>query len=251
MEGFALAEKIGDDAFIPRFLNTIAWLRIECGDLTRGIELSELSYEVTGKSSRAGHGTGAERRAFIRNNEAEAMMARGELAAASEALAESYHIVQHPPPSRWMTWRYTTQCYADLAQLALLQGDPERARRLADQSLEVAVPTRSRKFESWAWRIKGDSATVRRAWGEAEEALRRSLSIAEAIGHARQTWLGHVALGRLDAARGRRDDARHRYRTAWDIIVGLRARTQEATLRAGLEASPLVSEVGDLARLEQ
>jgi tetratricopeptide (TPR) repeat protein len=249
-EGFALAEKIGDDAFIPRFLNTIGWLRIECGDLTRGIELSELSYEVTGKSSRAGHGTGAERRAFIRNNEAEAMMARGEFAAA-EALAESYHIVQYPPPSRWMTWRYTTQCYAGLAQLALLQGDPARARRLADQSLEVAVPTRSRKFESWAWRIKGESATLRRAWGEAEEALGRALSIAEAIGQPRQTWLGHVALGRLDAARGRRDDARRRYRTAWDIIAGLRAKTQEATLRAGLEASPLVREVGDLARLEQ
>ena len=78
-EGQALAEKIGDDAYLPRFLNTVGWLRIECGDLTRGIDLSELSYEVTGRSSRAGHGTGAERRAFIRNNEAEALMVRGEL----------------------------------------------------------------------------------------------------------------------------------------------------------------------------
>ena len=79
-EGQALAEKIGDDAYITRFLNTVGWLRIECGDFARGIELSELSYEVTGRSSRAGHGTGAERRAFIRNNEAEALMVRGELA---------------------------------------------------------------------------------------------------------------------------------------------------------------------------
>ena len=251
MEGFALAEKVGDDAYIPRFLNTIGWLRIECGDLTRGIELSEASYEATGKSSRAGHGTGAERRAFIRNNEGEALMALGEFAAAAEALEESHHIVQHPPPSRWMAWRYTAHCYAALAQLALSQGDPERARRLADQSLEVAVPTRSRKFESWAWRIKGESATLRHAWGEAEDALARALSIAEAIGQPRHTWLGHVAIGRLDAARGRREDARRRYRTAWDIIGGLRATTQEAALRAGLEASPLVREVGDLARLDQ
>jgi class 3 adenylate cyclase/tetratricopeptide (TPR) repeat protein len=251
MEGFALAEKVDDQAYIARFLNTIGWLRIECGDLTRGIELSEASYEVTGKSSRAGHGTGAERRAFIRNNEGEAMIARGELAAAAEALEETRHIVQRPPPSRWMTWRYTTHCYAALAQLALLQGDPERARRLADHSLEIGVPTRSRKFESWAWRVKGESATLRRAWDEAEDALRRALSIAEAIGQPRHTWLGHLALGRLDAARGRRDDAHHRYRAAWDIIGGLRARTQEATLRAGLEASPLAREVGDLARLEQ
>jgi tetratricopeptide (TPR) repeat protein len=247
-EGLALAEKIGDDAFIPRFLNTLGWLRIECGDLTSGIELSEMSYEVTARSSRAGHGTGAERRAFIRNNEAEALMARGELAAAAEALAESHHIVQHPPPAHWMTWRYTTQCYAGLAQLALSQGDPERARRLADQSLEIAVPTRSRKFESWAWRIKGESATLRGAWDEAEDALRRAASIAEAIGQPRQTWLSRVALGRLDAANGRRDEALGRYRAAWTIIAGLRASTQDPTLRAGLESSPLAREVEDLAR---
>ena len=249
-EGRALAEKIGDDAFIPRFLNTLGWLRIECGDLTGGIELSEMSYEVTGRSSRAGHGTGAERRAFIRNNEGEALMVRGELAAAAEALAESHDIVRHPPPSRWMTWRYTAHCYAGLAQLALSQGDPERARQLADQSLEVAVPTRSRKFESWAWRIKGESATRRGAWGEAEDALRRALSIAEAIGQPRHTWLSHVALGRLDAANGKRDAALGRYRAAWTIITGLRAKAQEPTLRAGLETSPLVREVEDLARPE-
>ncbi len=248
-EGLALAEKIGDDAYIPRFLNTVGWLRIESGDLTRGIEESERSYEITGRSSRAGHGTGAERRAFIRNNEAEALMVRGDLGAAAEALAESHHIVQHPPPSRWMTWRYTIQCHAGLAQLALLRGDLERARRLADQSLEMAVPTRSRKFESWAWRLKGESATLRGAWGEAEDALRRALSLAEAIGQPRQTWLSHVALGRLDAANGRRDDALARYRAAWTIVAGLRAATQEPTLRAGLESSPLIREVEELARL--
>jgi class 3 adenylate cyclase/tetratricopeptide (TPR) repeat protein len=247
-EGLALAEKIGDDAYIPRFLNTIGWLRIECGDYARGVELSEQSYEVTGRSSRAGHGTGAERRAFIRNNQAEASMAQGDLAAAAEALEESHHVVRHPPPSRWMTWRYATHCYASQGQLALLQGDPERARRLADQSLEIGVPTRSRKFEAWAWRIKGESATARHAWDEADEALRRALAIAEAIGQPRQTWLSQVALGRLDAARGRRDDALGRYRTAWAIITRLRAATRDPGLRAGLESSPLIRQVEDLTR---
>jgi len=144
MEGLALAERLGDDAFIPRFQNTLGWLHMECGDLARGMELSEQSYEVTGRSSRAGHGTGAERRAFIRNNEADAWMARGDLASAADALAESYAIVQHPPPSRWMTWRYAIHCYASQGQLALLRGDPDRARRLADQSLELGAPTDSR-----------------------------------------------------------------------------------------------------------
>ena len=245
-EGLALAERIGDDAFTPRYQNTLGWLYLECGDFDRGMDLSERSYETTGRSSRAGHGTGAERRAFIRNNEADGWMTRGDLASAAEALAESHHIVLHPPPSRWMTWRYATHCYASQGQLALLRGDADRARRLADQSLELGVPTRSRKFEAWAWRIKGEGATLRHAWSEAEEALQRSLTLAKAIGQPRQTWLSHVALGRLDAARGRRDEALARYRAAWAIITALRAATRDAGLRAGLESSPLVLEVESL-----
>jgi class 3 adenylate cyclase/tetratricopeptide (TPR) repeat protein len=247
-EALALAEKIGDDAGIPRVLNTLGWLRIDCGDFARGVELSEQAYAITNRSSKAGHGTGAERRAFIRNNEADAWMVQGDLASAATALDEALAVVRHPPPSRWMTWRYATHCHASLAQLALLRGDPERARRLADQSLETGVPTRSRKYESLAWRIKGESATARRAWDEAEEALRRARSIAEAIGQPRLTWMSRVALGRLDARRGRRDDARQHYRAAWTIVTGLRARTQDPGLRAGLERSPLVVEVEALAR---
>jgi tetratricopeptide (TPR) repeat protein len=149
-----------------------------------------------------------------------------------------------------MTWRYTTHCYASLAQLALLRGDPERARRLADESLEISVPTRSRKFESWAWRIKGEGATARRAWGEAEDALGRALALAETIDQPRQVWMSRLALGRLDAAKGRRNEALAAYRAAWNIITGLRERTHNAGLRAGLGSSPLIREVEDLARPE-
>src|SRR5437016_4853201 len=206
-EGLALAEKIGDDAFIPRFLNTLGWLHIDCGDFARGVELSEQSYEVTARSSRAGHGTGAERRTYIRNNEADALMVQGDLAGAGEALKEAHDVVQHPPPDSWMNWFYSIHCFASLAQLALQRGDPDRARRHADQSLEMATPTKSRKYESWAWRIKGESATVRRAWEEAEEALRRALAIAQSIGQPRQIWMSQAALGRRHAARGRRAEA--------------------------------------------
>jgi class 3 adenylate cyclase/tetratricopeptide (TPR) repeat protein len=247
-EGLAFAEKVGDDALIPRIRNTIGWLRIDCGDVASGIEQSERSYEETNRSSRAGHGTGAERRAFIRINEGDAWMTQGDFASAAQSLEEALHTVQHPPPSRWMTWRYSAHCYASLGQLALLQGDPERARRLADQCLETAVPTRSRKYESWAWRIKGESATARRAWGEAEDALGRARVLAEAISQPRQRWMTHLALGRLDAAKGRREEALAAYRAAWSIIAGLRERTRDAALRTGLESTPLIREVEDLAK---
>ena len=108
------------------------------------------------------------------------------------------------------------------------------------------MPTRSRKFEAWAWRIKGESATARRAWDEADDALQRSFALADAISQPRQLWLSHVALGRLDAARGRRDEALARYRAAWAIITKLRAATRDPGLRAGLESSPLIREVETL-----
>jgi len=247
-EGVTLAEKVGDDAYMSRYLNTIGWMRIECGDLAEGIRLSERSYEVTQHSARAGHGTGAERMAFIRNNEADAFMAQGDYTAAAQALDESLHTVQHPPPSRWMTWRYTAHCYASLGQLALMRGDADSARRFADQSLEIATPTAARRFESWAWRIKGESATMRQVWTEADDCLRRALTIAEAIARPRQVWLSQLALGRLHAALGRPDEARERYRAALDVVERLRAHTQEPGLRAGLERMPQIRELEGLTR---
>jgi class 3 adenylate cyclase/tetratricopeptide (TPR) repeat protein len=248
IEGLALAEKIGDDAYGARYLNTIGWVRIGCGDYGEGIAFSERSYDLTGRSSRAGHGTGAERRAFIRNNEAEAFMAQGDYAAAAQALDESLHTAQHPPSSRWMTWRYSTHCYAALGQLALQQGDADRARRFADQSLEIATPTASRQFESWAWRIKGESATMRHAWGEAQDTLGRAVEIAESIRNPRQQWLSWLALGRLRDAEGRSDDARRSYQTAWKLVTALRGRTSDPGLRAGLESALSIRELEDLSR---
>jgi tetratricopeptide (TPR) repeat protein len=147
-----------------------------------------------------------------------------------------------------MTWRYTTHCYAALAQLALLRGDPARARRLADDSLEVASTTASRKFESWAWRLKGESALMRKDWDEADDALQRALTIAEGIRQPRQTWVSHLALGRLRAAQGRRDEARQRYRTARAVVTGLRERTHDPGVLTGLTMAPVIRELEELAR---
>ena len=48
-EGRALSERIGDDAYVPRFLNTLGWLHIDCGDFAHGIELSEHAFEITAR----------------------------------------------------------------------------------------------------------------------------------------------------------------------------------------------------------
>ena len=231
-EGLVLAEKLGDEGFMCRLLNTLGWVHIECGDLDPGLEMSARSLEL---ARRDRHATGAERAAFTLLNEGDAFMAKGDLAAASEKLAEARQIVKHPPPSRWMTWRYSTHCYVSLGELALTRGDPATADGFADQSLEIAVPTRSRKFESRAWRVKGESARMRRQWNESEEALRRSLAIAQEIDEPRQLWKSHVSIARLNGELKRAEVAGRSYRTANEILERLLESVRDPGLRAGLQ----------------
>ncbi len=232
-EGLSLAEKLGDQAFICRYLNTLGWLHIECGDLDPGLALNARSLELARRDK---HATGAERAAFTLLNEADAFMAKGDLAAASEKSGEALQIMRHPPPSRWMTWRYSTHGYVSLGELALARGDPATADGFANQSLEIAVPTKSRKFESRAWRIKGESAMMRRHWDEAEGALRQSLAIAQEIDEPRQLWESQVSLGRFNRELKRVEAADRSYRAANEILERLLGNVRDPGLRAGLES---------------
>jgi class 3 adenylate cyclase/tetratricopeptide (TPR) repeat protein len=239
-EGLGLAERIADERLVSRFLNTAAWLRIDCGDLDAGLDLGTRALEM---SRRSRHATGLERVAFIQSNQGVAHLARGDLRAAADALDEAHHIVQHPPVSRWMTWRYAMHCFATMGELALARGDLDDATRLADQSLEIAVSTRSRKYESRARRLTGEVATTRRRWDDANAALRESLAIAQAIGEPRQTWKSLAALGRLHRGRGESDAAYRHYRAARDLVDQILSGLSEPGLHRGLETSPDIQEI--------
>ena len=171
-EGLQLCEKLDNELEINRLLNTLGMVYMQCGAFDAGLAFSTRGLELARRSS---HATGFERVAFNLVDQADGFLSRGDLALAADVLDEAVHIVQHPPESRWMTWRYETHCWVSLGELALARGDVERAERHANQALEIAVPTRSRKYECRAWRLKGDAALRRRALGEAEDALRRAL----------------------------------------------------------------------------
>jgi hypothetical protein len=122
-----------------------------------------------------------------------------------------------------------------MGELALASGDAAAADGFADQSLEIAVPTRSRKFESRAWRVKGESARMRRHWDDAEEGLRQSLAIAQEIDEPRQLWKSHVAIGGLNHERKRVEAADRSYASAKGILERLLESVRDPGLRAGLE----------------
>ena len=239
-EGLELAERIADERLVSRFLNTAAWLRIDCGDMAAGFDLGARALAIARRSR---HATGLERVAFIQSNHGVAHLARGDLRAAADALDEAHRIVQHPPVSRWMTWRYAMHCFATMGELALARGDLDAAARLADQSLGIAVSSRSRKYESRARRLTGGVATARKRWDDADAALRESLAVAEAIGEPRQTWMSLAALGRLHRLRGQSDAADRHYRAARDLVDQILSAVSEPGLHRGLETSPDIQEI--------
>ncbi|HXJ78413.1 MAG TPA: adenylate/guanylate cyclase domain-containing protein [Candidatus Methylomirabilis sp.] len=239
-EGLDVAERVGAERFVNRYLNTLAWLRIDCGDLDAGLALGARALELARPSR---HATGLERVAFIGANQGVAFLARGDLDAAADALEEAHHIVQHPPVSRWMTWRYGMHCFTTMGELALARGDLDAATGLAEQSLTIAVATRSRKYESRARRLAGEAAAACRRWDDAERALGDALAVAQAIGEPRQTWKTRVALARLDQARGRPDGAYRHYHAASELVERILAGVHEPGLRRGLEASAEIREI--------
>ena len=146
-----------------------------------------------------------------------------------------------------MRWRYSMRLLEDLGALWLARGDPARAAGFADESLELATRTRSRKNQVKGWRLRGEIALARRELDGAEAAFRQALAIATEIGNPTQLWKTHTALGHLHAARPRPDAARDAYRAAGAVIERVRAGLRDPALRASLAEAPAVRQVNALA----
>jgi tetratricopeptide (TPR) repeat protein len=145
-----------------------------------------------------------------------------------------------------MRFRYTIRLAASQGALCLARGDVDGARRHAEQCLEAATRTSSRKNLVKGWRLTGEIAQAQRRWDDAEPALRRALALAEAIGNPPQLWLTHLALARLAQARGRTDDARREAARGQAVVASVLARLQDAPLRASLERAAAVRELRSL-----
>jgi len=236
-EGLALAERVGDENYTPRYLNSLGWLSFECGDLDRAIQLNRRGSE--GARIRQDH----ESVANAELNLADIFLARGDLASAHETLDAVHRMVKDPATSDWMRWRYSMHLFTSLGELALARSDQANTRGYAEQCLALATRTNSRKYMVNGWRLRAGEALLRRDWGEAEAALHEALKIAKAIGSPTPLWKTHFALGRLYSELGRPDLARPDYRAAYGVIASVRDSFGDPSLRATFDSSPLIQRV--------
>jgi class 3 adenylate cyclase/tetratricopeptide (TPR) repeat protein len=240
-EGLSLCEKIGDEVMYHRILNTLGWLWSEFGDLDRAAEFSRRGAEGARKRG------DPETFANPQINLGDMFIVRGDLPLAAEALEEVHRLVKDPATSDWMKWRYSTHLFASLADLWLARGDYTKATASVDQCLEIATRTGARKNIVKGQRARGEIATRRRRWDEAELALREALAIAQAIGNPGQLWRTHAALGRLRDAQGKSAEARAAYAAARHVIDGVRARLTTPELAAALDRAAFVQRISELS----
>ena len=236
-EGLALAERVGDENYTPRYLNSIGWLHIECGDLDRARELNQRAAD--GGRQRGDH----ESFANAELNLGDIALLTGDLASAREYLEGVLRLVRAPSTSEWMRWRYSIHLFASLGELALARGDLDEARGHANECLERATRTRSRKYLVKGWRLQGELALARRRWDDAEHALRQALEVAQSIDNPTQLWKTHVALASLGTGRQRRDLARQEWEAAREVINRIRDNIRHPGLCTSFSSSPMIRKV--------
>jgi class 3 adenylate cyclase/tetratricopeptide (TPR) repeat protein len=227
-EGLVFCEKAGEQVMALRMANTLGWLWMECGDLTRAAELNARAADGARKRG------DSETIANPELNLADIFIAKGDLTLAGELLEGVQALVRAPSTSEWMRWRYSTHLLASLADLALARGDHAAAEARATECLELATLTQSRKYVVRGLRVRGQIALAERRWDGAEYALGEAITVARLIRNPTQLWRTHIELARLHSARGQDDVASADWEEARRVVEGRREHASNPEIRTAL-----------------
>jgi tetratricopeptide (TPR) repeat protein len=236
-EGLTLAAKLGDEAIHHRLLNCLGWRHFELGDLERAADLNRQSALIGRRRRDDGTMANAE------INLGDVLLTHGALHEAAELFDGVERLARDPATSPWMRFRYSNRLWASMGELALAQGDLDRARSRAQQCLELATQTNARKNLVKGWRLSGSIACAARRWDEAHGALHEALAVAKAIRNPTQLWRTNAALGQYHAQRRQKDAARSAYKAARGVIDSLLVGLSTPQLRGALERLPIVQEL--------
>ena len=243
-EGLAFTEKVGDEIFYLRVMNSLGWLYLECGDFERSFDLN---FQAAERGKKRGD---PEIVANAELNLSDIFILKEDFTSAFEYLENVNRLANDSTTSEWMKWRYTTHFFASFGEFWLARGDLTQAQKFADQCLDSATRTNSRKYLVKGWRLTGEIAAARKQWDEAQAALQKALRLAEHISNPTQLWKTHFALGELYAATAEPEKALFSYRAARNVIDQVKARLQNPDLKNSLASYSLIRRVYDLSKIE-
>jgi tetratricopeptide (TPR) repeat protein len=239
----ATAERTGNAHLIGRALNFSGWLFGELQNhqealewntrgLTFALDSDFLNPEVENNA---------------RLNLGDALVGLGRLDDAEEQFQVVEQMVRHPrPQDHWMLWRYAQRLFHSYGELWLSRGDAGMALAYADDCLQGAEQTGSRKNIVKGRRLRGQALLAQGKLEEAEPELARALELAQEVGNPPQLWKTRLALGDLYTAQGRAEEARAAYRAAREVIEGVAVGLPDPSLRETFLTSAHVRHVRQL-----
>ncbi|MBI3246573.1 MAG: tetratricopeptide repeat protein [Deltaproteobacteria bacterium] len=142
-----------------------------------------------------------------------------------------------------MKWRYMQHCCHSLGELWLTKGDAEKALQFADECLQLAEPTESRKNIVKGWRLRGQAFCMQGKLVEAEAVLLKALTLAQEVGNPPQLWKTYQALGELYEKQESKDQARSAYASAIEVIEKVASRLQDQEIKQTFLAARPVQEI--------
>jgi tetratricopeptide (TPR) repeat protein/transcriptional regulator with XRE-family HTH domain len=219
---------VGETFIRARALNTAGWIRGELQDHEQAIELNQKCLGLVGAIETAD----IEIESNARLNLGDSLLALGRMEEAEAQFQVVERIVRNPRPTdHWMLWRYAQHLFHSYGELWLARGNLAKALAYADDCLERAEASDSKKNMVKACRLRGEVFLGRGELSSAEVEFDRALEIARRIGNPPQLWKTLVAIGSLRQAQNHRNSAKLAYNEALATVEQVAAHLPDTGLR--------------------
>ena len=146
-----------------------------------------------------------------------------------------------------MLWRYAQHLFHSYGEVWLARGELDKALAYADECLELAESSVSRKNVVKARRLRAQAFLARSDLPEAEVELGRALAVAHDLGNPPQLWKTLVTVGELREAQDRPDAARQAYQEALAVVEQVAVGIRDEALRTTFLTSTHVQHIRQLA----
>jgi tetratricopeptide (TPR) repeat protein len=225
---------------MARSLNTIGWIHGEMYDVDHSLEWNERGLDLARQIPSAD--PEFENNAIL--NLGDALLLLGDLDGANQQYREVERIVRNPADAdRWMMWRYSQHLFHSMGELSLARGELDRALAYADECIDLAEGSSSRKNIVKGRRLRAKALAARGELEEARSEVDGALATARAIGNPGQLWKTWDALGDIYDAMSKRTEASVAWSEAVGVVDRVAGSLADAALRESLLGSRLVSEI--------
>jgi len=217
------AEAAGDKLYLARLPNLFGGVSLETYDLDEAVRFNsegdETSRRIWPWPEPRGHALWKLGLAHLY---------RGDHGRAERAFREAESLRDL---DNWGRWTWEASLWRSSGELALAEQRYDDARSWAARSLEAATQCRQRKHATRAMRLQGQILAAEGQLEDAARVMTASLDQARGLGTARESWIGHAALGRVLTRLGRDREAEEQLTAAARTIESIAAKLTTPRMR--------------------